>query len=295
MEFRRLRYFSVLARRLHFARAAEELHLSQPALSQQIKVLERDLGVRLFHRDRRGVSLTPAGLALVEEAETLLGRYDAVRDRVREAAGDNGGVLRLAHTRSGVDTPVQDLVARFRALHPDTTLAVVSGWTEWNVRQVQAGAVDLAFVRLPVAEPGLVRMHLTDEELVAVLPAGHPLSRTRRLRPAHLRDEPVVFWPPTQGPGYHDAVLRRIWPDGRPKIVREDPDAEHVLAAVAAGTGLTILGRERAARLHPKGTTLRRFTHPRPTVGLWATWSRANRSPLLEAFVELCGSPAAQS
>ncbi|CAL9423288.1 hypothetical protein SUDANB95_01890 [Actinosynnema sp. ALI-1.44] len=173
-------------------------------------------------------------------------------------------MLRLAHTRSGVDTPVQDLVARFRALHPDTTLSVVSGWTEWNVRQVQAGAVDLAFVRLPVAEPGLVRMHLTDEELVAVLPAGHPLSRTRRLRPAHLRDEPVAFWPPTQGPGYHDAVIRRIWPDGRPKIVREDPDAEHVLVAVAAGTGLTILGRERAARLHPKGTTLRRFTHPPP-------------------------------
>ncbi len=293
MELRRWEYFVALAGQLHFGRAAAELRISQPALSQQIRVLERELGVRLLDRDRRGVSLTPEGAILVREAKAVLSRYAAAVTRVRTARA-RGGALTIAYTRSGVDELTQRAVGRFRQHHPTISTSVLSGWSEWSLQQLGDGAIDAAFIRVPPeTEPaGIALMRLADEELVVALATNHPLARRREIRPHQLRDEPVVLWPPAQGPGFHRSLIRQVWPGVRPRVVREEPEAEHILAAVSAGMGVTVLGRWRATKLRPNGVVLRRFAAPRPTIGLWLAWRDGDANPALTSFVRTCRQEA---
>lgn len=255
-----MRYFSVLARELHFRRAAERLQIAQPGLSQQIKVLEEELGAQLFDRSPYGVSLTVAGRLLLEEGTPLLGQLDRVADRVRAVAEERRPELRIVHTRSVSGTLPDQVIARFRERHPEVEVLVDSAWTTRNVAMLRAGEVDLAFVRLPLDEPGdLEVLHLGETELVVVMPEGHPLSRRRALDPRDLEDQALVSWPRAQAPGYFDDLQSRLWGDRPPEVAIWEPDPEHVLAAVAAGLGVSVLDRNRARRLGLRGVVVRRF------------------------------------
>ncbi|MBO2450843.1 LysR family transcriptional regulator [Actinomadura barringtoniae] len=287
MELRRLRYFAVLAEELHFARAAERLHIAQPSLSQQIKALERELGVRLLDRGGRGVTLTSAGEALVDEAAAVLTRCDELVERVRAAGHGLSGRLRIAYTRSAVDLAAQPIVGRFREAVPGVEVLAMTGWTSENLRRLVAGEVDVVFVRPPVSDAGLAVRQVAEEELVVVVPAGHRWAARRRIKRAELRDEPVVMWPRAQGPGYYDHIVEQVWAGTPPRIVRREPEAESILAAVNDGVGIAVLDRGRAEKLRPRGVLVRRFAAPAPTAGLAIAWRPADRSPALARFLEL--------
>ena len=151
MELRRLAYFAVLAEELHFRRAAERLRIAQPGLTQQIRVLERELGATLFERSTSGVTLTDAGQVLLEEGVPLLREADRVTERVRAAAQGRTGLLRIVHSRSLAGGLPDELVRTFRQLHPDADIGVESAWTARNVAMLRTGEADAAFVRLPLA------------------------------------------------------------------------------------------------------------------------------------------------
>ena len=289
MELRRLRYFAVLAEELHFRRAAERLHIAQPGLTQQIRVLERELGATLFHRSTSGVTLTDAGRVLFEEGVPLLREVELVTERVRAAAQGRTGLLRVVHSRSLADGLPDELVHTFRQLHPDADIAVESAWTTRNVAMLRSGEADAAFVRLPLAgadDIGVLR--LGETELVAALPAAHPLAARRTLRFADLCGADVVSWPRDQAPGYFDHIRATVWGDQPPSLVASEPDPEHLLAAVAAGAGLCIIDAQRAARLRPRGVVVRHFTRPALTAAFAVAWNPNRRSPLLDAFLAHC-------
>jgi DNA-binding transcriptional LysR family regulator len=287
MDLRRLRYFLVLTEELNFTRAAHRLHIAQPALSQQIMALERDIGAPLLERGSRGCRLTVVGEVVAREAGELLAHVAASQERIRAAVGGRQGQLRLALTRSARGGPVDALLAKFRTLHPDVDLVVQTGWTAHNIAELLAGRLDAAFVRPPLSGEGLECRHIAREELLVAVPAEHPLARERRVTRGHIAAEPVILWPRENAPGMYDLITRQLWPDGGPRIVREEPDDEQLLLSVASGTGIAPVPEGRARALRVPGVRLKRVTVPTPTVGLALAHQPAGTAPALRGLLSL--------
>ncbi|WP_217705995.1 LysR family transcriptional regulator [Verrucosispora sp. NA02020] len=291
-DLRRLRYFAVLAEELHFTRAAARLHVAQPALSQQIRALERQLGVPLVRRTSRGCTLTEVGARVADEAARLLAEVDAATARIRGLAGGRGGRLRLAYTRSARGGRVDDLVARFRVAHPQVEVVPETAWTAPNVAGLLAGRLDAAFVRPPLDEPALACRTVDTEELLLALPAGHALAAgRRRISRAEVVDLPAVMWPRENGPGMFDRTIAQVWPHGGFRLVRQEPDDEQLLRAVAQGDVVAAVPAGRARALRMRGVRLRRFTAPTPTVDVALAWPRDSTNPALRRFLALLGQP----
>ncbi|MGV9764017.1 LysR family transcriptional regulator [Micromonospora tulbaghiae] len=287
-DLRRLRYFVVLADELHFTRAAARLRIAQPALSQQIRALERQLGVPLVHRTSRGCALTEVGARVADEATRLLSDVDAAIARIRDLVRGRGGRLRLAYTRSARGGRVDALIARFRAAHPDVEVVSETAWTAPNVAGLLAGRLDAAFVRPPVYEPALACRTVDTEELLLALPAAHPLAAgRRRVSRAEVAGLPAVMWPRENGPGMFDRTIAQVWPDGDFRLVRQEPDDEQLLRAVAQGDVVAAVPAGRARALRLPGVRLRRFTAPTPTVDVGLAWPAESTNPALLALLAL--------
>ncbi|MFI1800116.1 LysR family transcriptional regulator [Streptomyces sp. NPDC020379] len=259
-----MRYFVVLARHRHFGRAAAELNIAQPGLSQQIKVLEQKLKASLLNRGPQGVTLTPAGRALLEGAEPLLTAADELGERVRAVAEGTHGKLRLAYSRSGADDLITAVIRRFRKDHEDVRVSVTTGMSSWCLRLLRDGDLDAAFVRGVISEPGITSVVVAEAEAAVVLPADHPLATRDRLTRRDLRDLPVVLWPREAGPTLYKELVADVWPDGPPRLVSEEPDFEQVVASVAEGTGISVMDLGRARKLRPPEVAVRRFVEDEP-------------------------------
>ncbi|GAA3186594.1 LysR substrate-binding domain-containing protein [Dactylosporangium siamense] len=289
MELRRLRYFAVLAEELHFTRAAARLRIAQPALSQQVKALEREVGARLVERGRGGCVLTPVGTVVAAEAAALLAQAAGAEQRIAAAVRGQGGRLRLAYTRSARGGVVDDLVERFRAAHPLVEVVPETGWTAPNVAGLLAGRYDAAFVRPPVDDEGIRWRLVGTEELLLALPTGHPLAARRRVPRELLRGEPAVMWPRDNGPGMYDRIVAQIWPGGGFALARHEPDDEQLLRAVAAGGVLAAVPEGRARALRMPGVLLRRFTGVPPTVDIGLAWAPRHLNPVVRSLLDVLG------
>ncbi|MFI1030389.1 LysR family transcriptional regulator [Streptomyces sp. NPDC020951] len=230
LDLRKLRYFVAVADRLHFGRAADELHIAQPVLSRQIRALEQDLGASLFTRDRHGVALTDAGRQLLDDAGPLLASAHAVRRRVSVAA--RGSLRIMVGFRAGI--AVAPAVRLFADRHPDVLVDVQR--IEWDDQapMLLDGRIDVGYVRLPIDEAGLRVAPLYTEPRVAVLPAGHRLAGKEEVTEADLAGEPLVWHadPSTQ-------PTRRPHPNAGYLVRGVDETLEHV----AAGRGISFLAR----------------------------------------------------
>jgi DNA-binding transcriptional LysR family regulator len=267
-----VRAFVAVAECLHFRRAAEELQVAQPALSRQIQALERQLGTRLFERDRRSVALTRAGRQLLEDAVPLLAAGEAARRRAQRAArGPNRLVVGF---RSGiVPTPA---VRAFTAAHPDVTVDVQR--LEWDEQEdaILGGRVDVAYVRRPIGSRGLSLTALYAEPRLVALPAGHPLAGAETLSTADLEDEPHLR--------YLQAVA------GSPPLRGVEEKLEHV----AAGNGIILLPRSATEYYTRPDIVYVPVPDADPDEVLLA-YERARRAPLIGAFAEAArtvGPPA---
>lgn len=291
MDMRRLRYFAVLAEELHFTRAAARLRIAQPALSQQIRALEREVGTELIERSGRGCALTPVGRVVAEEAGALLGQVTAAEERIRAAVQGQGGRLRLAYTRSARGGRVDALIARFRERHPQVEVVAETGWTALNVAGLLAGRLDAAFVRPPLDEPGLACRLVDTEELLLALPADHPLAGRRRVPRDLVAGLPAVMWPRENGPGMYDRTIAQVWPDGGFNLARHEPDDEQLLRAVAGGPVVAAVPAGRARALRLPGVRLRRFTAPTPTVDVGLAYPRRGATGLVRWLLALLDTP----
>ncbi|MEC3976737.1 LysR family transcriptional regulator [Amycolatopsis sp. H20-H5] len=287
MDLRRWHYFAVLAEEMHFTRAAERLYISQPSLSQQIRALEADLGVALLDRSGPRFTLTDAGTVAAVEARELLESLRRSRRRVVAAARGESGRLRIAYTRSAPGPRASGLVAEYRRRHPGVAIELETGWTVLNIARLEAGEIDLCFVRPPVESPA-VQVHVIEvEEVLVALPEAHPLAAFDRLDRAQIAREPVVFWPRANGSGQYDAISSQVWPGGVPPVVREEPEDEQLMNAVAEGAGLAAVPEHRARTLRTPGVVLRRLTDPVPRIELGLACRADPVGPLVGAFLAL--------
>ncbi|HEY0936124.1 MAG TPA: LysR substrate-binding domain-containing protein [Trebonia sp.] len=230
LDLRKLRYFVAVADTLHFGRAADELHIAQPVLSRQIRVLENDLGTPLLTRDSHGVALTDAGRQLLADAGPLLASAHAVRRRVTVAA--RGSQRLMVGFRAGI--AVTAAVRLFATRHPDVIVDVQRIEQDDQAAMLLDGRIDVGYVRLPIDEAGLRVTPLYTEPRVAVLAAGHRLAGKEQVTEADLAGEPLVW---------HGDVstqpTRRPHPNAGYRVRGVDETLEHV----AAGRGISFLAR----------------------------------------------------
>jgi DNA-binding transcriptional LysR family regulator len=204
VELRQLVYFTAVAEELNFARAAQRLHIVQPAVSQQVRRLERELGVNLFDRTSRQVRLTAAADRLLPEARAVLAAAERTRQVATELAG--GGTLRLG-TSQGLGERLSQVLEELARTAPTLRVRLVSASAERRIAMVRSGQLDAAFVRATPRARDIELLPLWRDPLVAALPATHPLAAADTLELRQLRDLPLRLAPRDDNTAFHDFVL----------------------------------------------------------------------------------------
>ncbi|MFE2375341.1 LysR family transcriptional regulator [Streptomyces sp. NPDC059398] len=273
MQLQQLGYFVAVAETRHFTRAAEELHVAQPSLSQQIRALEKELGAALFSRARGNIALTDAGETLLPLARRILADAETARHEVQELAQLRRGRVRLGATPSLCTGLLPDVLRTFHDQHPGIQLMIEEGGSHDLVRELARGALDLALVVLPLPapSPALTTVELFHEDLVVVSsPAAAPPHSPLRI--ADLEGEPMVMF--RHGYDLRDLTLSACRAEGfEPYFTVEGGEMDAVLGFVRAGLGIAVVPAMIAARA---GHGLRVTPLARP--GLRRTIALAHRS-----------------
>jgi DNA-binding transcriptional LysR family regulator len=286
MELRQLRYFVAVAEELHFRRAAARLHMSQPPLSHQLRLLEDELGCPLMIRSRRRVELTPAGQAFLGDVRELLSGLDEAVGTARRIHAGTAGRLRISFVGSALLSLVPEVVKRYRAARPDVEVLLRERSTEDQLRDLRAGSIDVALVPLPVDAPDLRTEVLRRERAVAALPAAHPLAALKQVPVRRLGGEPLVMFPREQAPGLHDRLLASLsGPDGPPSVAPYAPEMQTIIGLVAAEIGVSLV-QASVQRLALPGVTYRPVRGA-PTIELAALLPAGETLPQAREFVDL--------
>jgi LysR family transcriptional regulator, transcription activator of glutamate synthase operon len=288
MELRQLRYLVALADEQHFTRAAAREHIAQPALSQQIRRLEREVGLPLVDRTTRRVTITDAGNALVARARRILSEVDAARAELQALTGVRTGRVNVGamHTMGPVD--ISHALAVFHQRHPGVELTVREQSSEELAEMLRDDVLDLAFLSVTerIESHGLGLHQLVSEELVVVLPRKHPLARRRQVRMAELADEHFISY--REGARLRELLTIAAHRAGfEPQIKLESNESERICRLVARGMGVAILPRSDAqrSREHVAVATL---TDPSLTRDITLAWREGRRhGPAAAEFLEL--------
>jgi DNA-binding transcriptional LysR family regulator len=284
VELRHLRYFLAVADELHFGRAAAHIGIAQPALSQQIRRLENEVGTELFHRSTRQVKLSAAGEALAPYARRALEEAAAGAEAAARASRGEVGHLTVGFIETAATALIPQAVRRFRSELPDVTLTLRELGVAPQVEAIVGGRLDVGFVRPPVSSADLRIESVGEERLIAALPSSHPLSRRRRIKPDDLIDQPLVALSRETVPGLHDQVIGLLGEHGGvARITQEATSIQAVLGLVAAELGTAVLPSS-ASTLSRDGVAFVQIA-PSPTSSMLAISSRTGHSPLVAAFV----------
>ena len=250
MELRHLRYFVAVAEELHFRRAAERLHVAQPAVSEQVRKLEEELGVRLFDRTQRSVSMTDAGAALLEEARRVLHQAEIAITAARNARDRATTRLRIGHLPDSMPGSVARAMQLLGASAPRVQISLETGGAVRLIEEVRAQRLDAAVVGLPAPTSGLRATPAGAEGVVAALPVTHPQAVNPFVSIDRLAPERLIVLPADVNPPFHNAVISICRDAGLSPTFVEVAEArvEHALLAVAAGTGMALLPESAAER-----------------------------------------------
>ena len=287
VELRPLRQFVAVAEELHFGRAARRLHMTQPPLTQAIQGLEAALGVRLFERTRRSVSLTPAGEALLHHARRLLASAEELPGLVQAAAAGFRGQLRLAFVSSIAYGPLPGWLRGFREAHPEVQLQLREATLDVQLEAFGAGEIDAGFVlHAPGAAPaGFAAWMALREPLVLALPEGHlaaPSARAPRL--SEVLAEPLVIFPRAISPSLFDAVLAFYRGHGvAPRIAQEAIQMQTIVNLVSVGMGVAWVPLS-VTQLQRPGVVYHRMPAARLQAETSLMW-REPTPPVVQRFV----------
>lgn len=291
MELRHIRYFLAVAEEGNFTRAAARLGIGQPPLSQQIKDLETEVGVALFHRIPRGAELTAAGAAFLEGVKDMPHQAGAAADAARRTARGEIGSLRIGFTGSGAfNTLVPRIIRDYRRMAPGVELTLEETNSNGLVTALREGTLDVAFLRPgAVSEEGLRFRTVAKEPMVAAVPASHPLARREggAIRLADLAEDPFILTPRVLGPSLFDLTVEACRAAGFEPIQGQfAPQIASVLALVAAefGVALTPASMRDAMSI---GLVYLDLIAPAPSAVLALATRRGDRSPAVAAFSAL--------
>ncbi|MFI8316998.1 LysR family transcriptional regulator [Kosakonia cowanii] len=243
IELRHLRYFIAVAEELHFGHAAARLNISQPPLSQQIQILEQQVGARLLARTNRSVSVTPAGRQFLADSRQILNQVDEAAARALRLHQGETGELRIGFTSSApFIKAVSDTLSSFRQRYPDVHIQTREINTREQIAPLNEGTLDLGLMRNTPLPETLAWEVILREPLLAMIPRNHPLATRTAVSLHELAQEPFVFFDPHVGTGLYDDILslmRRY--QLTPRIAQEVGEAMTIIGLVAAGLGVSIL------------------------------------------------------
>jgi DNA-binding transcriptional LysR family regulator len=281
VELRQLRAFLEVANAQHFGHAAQTLKITQPALTQRIQALERELGVRLLQRSARGVRLTAAGEILLPYAKSLIHVEDrALRELADNAAG-RAGRLRVAY-QLAADAPLMSaIMTEFRRRFPKVEVETAAAYSVMNVEQVVAGTMDAAFVALPVPHPDIVATRrISEDEVLVAFSARHPFAEMDRVPVAMLSDQPMILFPRALSPlltaAFQRWLINHIGHE--PNVIAEEP-FELALLIVAESDSIVAFGNSRSATAVPVPGIVYRHLTPAPATGFGIAYRRDDESP----------------
>jgi len=286
-DFRQLRYFMAVAERLHFGRAAEALHISQPPLSRAIRALEGELGVALFARTRRRVELTPAGARLLEEARRLTGQLERTVHELRAMSDGVHVRLRIGFVSLADYGVLPGLLKAFKGAEPRVRLALREMLSPEQAAALAAGELDFGLLLPPVA--GAARLdHLVvqRERFVIALPAKHRLASDRgKLALAALAGEPFVTIPRQIAPRLYDIVAQMAVQAGISlNVAQEAIQMQTVVSLVSSGLGAAVVPAS-VANLGRRGVVYRELADRHPKLDLWLAWRRGTLDQAAREFV----------
>lgn len=287
LEVREARYFVAVAEELHFGRAAERLHMSQPPLSQTIKTLEQRLGTKLLTRTTRAVALTSAGEVLLEQCRRLVNMADEAETATRDAASGQLGRLRIGAVTSAFFEPLPAMLAEFRSQHPRVDVVLRELDTQDAVRALADHGIDVALVRRLATPPGIGRRTLLEEKFVLAVPATWDHIPGDVVDLADTAREPWIWLPRHISSDYHDQVVACCRQAGFSPVVTNTADSiVSQLAMVACDIGVAIVpdsAAEHGLNLHRRVRFVR-IKKP-TTIELAALWLEDTTNPAVAAFV----------
>jgi DNA-binding transcriptional LysR family regulator len=286
MNLNHLRAFVAVAESLSFSRAAERLHVSQPALSNQIKLLEEDLDARLFERDRRSVSLTAAGKDILDDAGRLLSAAEDIKQRVRRVSTGALGTLRIGFVASATADIVPRMAVAFRRNFPEVALELKNVPTVPQIDALRLRSLDVGIVRLPLREPDIEVLPLFSEPFAIVFSKQHRLHARQGVTVRDLEGEPFVCYSERLAPAFFQHWTGLCRKAGfTPRILQEVAEMETALALVSAGVGVAILP-EGIAQRHRRALSMisLKEEHIRSEIGL--AFLKLNPPPLARQLVK---------
>ena len=292
-ELRQLRTFVSVAQRRSFTKAAEDLHIAQQAVSQQIKAIERSLGVALLTRSSRVVELTPAGAAFLRDARRLLAAADGAARRARAAARGEVGTLRLAYTLTGawetIPVVLADLEQRFPGLRVEAREVFGADIHDLLLDE----RTDLCIAPM-TSHPRTIRYKTIRREVLRVaISASRPAEAGTAVELSSLRDEQFEIWPRNMAPGFYDAVVGACRAAGFEPRLDERAGGNTVWGYIARGLGVALVNGSLAEQL-PSGVRLLEVSNVTPTLTIQALWRRNDELPPLDRALDAISRIAAR-
>jgi len=290
VELRQLRYFLTVAEELHFGRAAEREHIAQPALSQQIRRLEHELGVEVFDRTSRRVQLTEPGRLLVDLARGILDRAEDAVALVRQAGCGKEGRLRLAYANGSDRGAPAVVVDRYRAEYPRVELTLSTQYDEACRVQLREGVIDAAFFWMPLGDfDDLAWLRVASEPLVVAAAEDSRLATLAAVTVEQVASEPLVWFARHWSPGSWDTIIASVFGRNghRPNVIAEEVSQEGMVRGVLAAAGVTIVTASTAGQLRVPGVVYRPFVEPTPILDVGLAWRAEDSSPVLTALVQI--------
>ncbi|CAD6520161.1 Hca operon transcriptional activator HcaR [Paraburkholderia hiiakae] len=290
MNLRHLEYFVVLAEELHFRRSAERLGVTQAPLSLAIQALEADLGARLFHRTRREVSLTEAGIALLEDARAILARVEHAKESVWETVSGEVGRLRVGFTNACSLSPVfPRLIHAYRTRRPKVIMSLIELSSTRQLEAIEQRELDVGLLRAPLggASSNLVLTPLYTEPLLLAVPSRHRLAKARTVRVADLNGEPFIAYPRAAGVVVHEQTLALCAKRGfEPEVVQEAQQASTLVGLIATGLGIALVPASLRAIAVP-GVVFRTLDDDDTTTTLYIAHRYGDANARVTQFVDL--------
>lgn len=293
LELRQLRYFVTVAEELHFGKAALRLHMTQPPLSQTIQALEQQLGAALFERSRRGVALTPAGLALLPEARRLLARAQELPQLVQRAAAGEVGRLALAFVSSADYSVLPPFLRAYRAAYPQVQITLQEATSDLQLDDLLHNRIDAGLLIPPLPDKARLELDylpVLNEPLVLAVPAGL-LPKKGKVALAALQESfpalPLIVFPRAISPALYDAILSVFRDAGvTPEIGQQAIQMQTIVSLVSAGMGMALVPQSVSNLMRP-GVEYRALADAGPLVETGLAWRRDNTSPVLRGFLDL--------
>ena len=295
MELRHLRYFVMVAQELNFRRAAKILHIAQPPLSMQIKVLENELGVQLFDRTNRAVTLTAAGDRFLIDARRVLAEAQLAETNARKAADGIVGRLTLGFMLSTAHELLGSAVRKFHHRYPEVELNLLDLTNSGQVKALEENQIDIAFTRTKISKPELETEILLEEPMIMMVPTTDPLSKKKRLTWKDLEEKPIVTLHPNQALGFYDNFFAKCH-EAKISVatVRYANDIHTEMWLVSIGLGLAPTSLT-TSRIRRPNVSYCQLPTNLPKVQTAMSWKRNRLLPAAAHFTALIRQLAGKS